>query len=154
MSRLALALVFSLTACVTPIYSQTDPVPKGEWHLIAIDGRIAPADAKLVFGDNGTVSGNAPCNGWSARNSAIYPAFQIERLRSTKRACDDLAEEDRFFESLIAMKTATIEDETHLILKGPDGRTMEFSTFALKADPNCRTCPHIRWEKDAPAPKG
>lgn len=127
-------------------------LPTGTWHLIAIDGRIAPADATLVFQGETGISGKAPCNGWSARNSAAYPALKVEAIRSTKRACDQLDEENRFFKSLIAMQSAEIEDETHLILRGPDGRTMEFSTFALKAAPNCRTCLHIRWEGNAPAP--
>jgi heat shock protein HslJ len=136
----------------TALPAVAEGVPAGTWHLIAIDGKIAPADATLVFqGENG-ISGTAPCNSWSARNSAAYPALQLEGIRATKRACDQLAEENRFFRSLTAMQTAEIEDETHLFLRGPDGRTMEFSTFALKAEPNCRTCPHIRWEGKAPNP--
>jgi heat shock protein HslJ len=126
MRLLALAFASIIPACQADetlrAYGAADKV----WTLTEIDGQAFSARAILMFSEEGTISGHAPCNGYSANMSVPYPWFETGPIRSTKMACPDLAAEGQFYESLKAMTLSEVLDNV-LILSTPEGREMIFT---------------------------
>jgi heat shock protein HslJ len=133
MSRLALAATFALTACVTPVHS-ADPAFRGPWQLTFLDGAPFAATSTLWFDEDGNLAGQAPCNRWSATNAARLPDLQLSDIVATEMACDALAEETVFFQSLAAMDTATLQGRDVLMLAGPDGERLVFNRLVVILD--------------------
>lgn len=122
-----------MTACVTPALS-ADPHLRGPWQLTVLDGASFPVFATLWFDENGNAGGQAPCNSFTASNSAALPDLALSDIIATEMACDALAEETRFFETLANMDTATLQDPDRLLLEGPDGRQMMFRRLVIILD--------------------
>lgn len=97
------------------------------WTLSEIDGEAFQARASLTFGEDGQVSGQAPCNRFSSKQSAPYPWFKIGPVMATKMACPDLSQESQFFSALEAMSLSEVSGTT-LILSNDAGRTMVFTS--------------------------
>ncbi len=95
------------------------------WVLSEVDGTDPDASLTLQFGEDGLVSGSAPCNRFSAQNTAPYPWFTLTPIAATKRACPDLAQEQQFLTLLQSMTQSEISG-TVLILRTEDGREMLF----------------------------
>jgi heat shock protein HslJ len=133
MTRLALAAALSLTACVSPALS-ADPAIRGPWQLTLIDDTGFPTFATLWFDANGNLGGQAPCNSWTAPNAAKLPQLKLSGITATEMACDALADETRFFQTLSVMQTATLPNPDQLILQGPDGQTMLFDRLIVIHD--------------------
>ena len=74
-------------------------------------------------------SGEAPCNAWSATQSAPYPWFALGPIATTRRACPELAAEQTFLTTLAAMTLAEAQGPV-LILSSDEGLEMVF-----RADP-------------------
>ncbi len=110
------------------------------WELLAIDGQHVDARATLRIDVDNVLAGAAPCNRWLANNQADLPALDLAAIRSTRMACDRLADEQAFFDALVLMTLIKAEEDTRLILTGPDGHSMEF--VRNRADPAtlCKTC--------------
>lgn len=132
MSRLPLVLAFALGTL--PALAQSVPVT--DWQLLAIDGVLTDIPATLSLTADGSLAGKAPCNNWSANNAATLPALDLKGIRATRMACDRLADEQRFFDTLSAMTTLAFDGETNLILTAPDGRSLEFVPQLTV----CKTC--------------
>lgn len=96
------------------------------WQLESLDGAPFAATATLQFPAEGQITGRAPCNGFSGRQTKPYPWFGTGPLRSTRRACPDLAAEQAFFAALEAMSLAEVQGDT-LILSNEAGREMIFA---------------------------
>lgn len=116
-----------LTVAALCIACNQSAVAEPEYRLTTLNGTPFTATATLVFGADGTLSGQAPCNRWFARQTATLPSFAIEGIGATKMACPDLDAESRYLNALQAADTAT-KDDTSLRLTGPDGVVMEFTT--------------------------
>lgn len=97
----------------------------GAWRLAEIDGVDFPATATISFGEDGAVTGRAPCNRYSTRQTAPYPWFELGPIAATRMACPDLTAETAFFEALEAMSIAEVSGET-LILSNEEKRSMVF----------------------------
>ncbi|MBL9049263.1 MAG: META domain-containing protein [Tabrizicola sp.] len=138
MRRLALALLVA-TALTGPV-SAKDPTGI-DWQLLAIDGKVVDIPATLRIEASGSLSGHAPCNSFGARNLARYPELDLQGIRSTKRACDRLDQEQAFFSALKSMTRAEQTGERNLVLLGPDGRSMEFVVDLMNSLTVCTTCP-------------
>jgi heat shock protein HslJ len=132
----AIAAVLSMTATTAP----AQDLVGSEWRLLAIDGQLVEIPATLRVEENGAIGGKAPCNGYSARNSGTLPELKLLGIRSTKMACDRLAEEQIFFAALAAMERMETDGPKNLILTGPDGRRMEFVLATVSSLPDCKTC--------------
>ena len=142
-----LFLVLSMTAANAEGLTGTD------WQLLAIDGirvdQAVPATLRpstlrpstLRIEADGALTGRAPCNIWGSSNQATLPALALAPIRATRMACDRLAEEQAFFDALSVMTEARQEGDRHLILTGPDGRTMEFALDPTDSLTPCLTCP-------------
>jgi len=99
--------------------------PDTVWHLSELDGQ--PVTARVTFElTPGKVSGQAPCNGFWASQTAPAPWFQTGPIVTTKRACPDLALEQRFLKALAAARLAEASQNT-LILA--DANNIPLMTF-------------------------
>jgi heat shock protein HslJ len=127
-------LVLALT--LLPTMSPAQTITGIDWQLLAIDGVVTDAPATLRLETDGTLAGAAPCNRWSAMNTATLPALTLGPIRATRMACDRLDDEQVFFEALSAMTAMAPDGDRNLILTGPDGRSMEFVIERTV----CKTC--------------
>lgn len=85
-----LTLLGGLVGC-TPDETLTGYAPQGiEYRLTELDGAPFPAHATLSFGENGQISGQAPCNSYFSTVTAPYPWFGLDAIGATRRACSDL----------------------------------------------------------------
>lgn len=87
MRRLAILLI--LCAC-GPDETVSAYAANTAYSLDGIDSAPFAARATMVFSD-GTVSGEGPCNSYSAPLTVPYPWFETGPVVSTRRACPDLA---------------------------------------------------------------
>ena len=117
-----------LVLMVVPAMSHAEDLTGKDWHLVAIDGLAFTAGATLRIEAGGALFGKAPCNRWSAVNRAVLPELDPGTIRSTRMACDRMAEEQAFFTALAAMTEARVDAAGSLTLTGADGRTMEFAS--------------------------
>lgn len=136
---LVLALVLALL--VAPLMATSQTYTDSYWQLLAMDGTRTTARATLRIDKDNVLAGAAPCNRWSATNGADLPALALGPVRSTRMACDKLAQEQAFFTALALMTAVAMDGERSLILSGPQGRTMEFvPDGADSATQTCKTC--------------
>ncbi|WP_425039409.1 META domain-containing protein [Primorskyibacter sp. S187A] len=124
-AALMLGLTLALGACRADESVAAYGAGETLWQLVRIDGAPFEAHATMRFGESGAVFGQAPCNSFSARQSAPYPWFELGPIRATKRACPDLEAEARFFASLGEMTLSEVSG-TVLVLSNDAGRSMEF----------------------------
>jgi heat shock protein HslJ len=134
LSALALLAMTAATA-----NAQTPPVK--EWQLLAIDGQVVDFPATLTIGAEGEIAGKAPCNRYHGRNLVDLPELNLGPLMATRMACDRLAEEQAYFDTLSQMTRVDQPDARTLILTGPDGRSMEFADDLNSTLTRCTTCP-------------
>lgn len=95
------------------------------WQVTEIDALPFTASATLEFSERNVISGQAPCNQFSASMTTPYPWFSIGPVMRTKLACTDITAEDTFLTALSDMTLAEVLDDT-LILSTPQGRSMVF----------------------------
>lgn len=118
------AALLSVAACKDETLSGYAP-KNTSWVWQELDGTPAPARATLRLPRQGQVTGRAPCNNYSARQTAPYPWFKVEAVTATKVACPDLKSETMFFDALAQMSLAEVSGDT-LLLSNDDGREMLF----------------------------
>jgi heat shock protein HslJ len=97
----------------------------GRWMLQRLDDQPFSARAEIDLSVPGQVSGHAPCNGFSGSRRGDWPDVEFGPLRSTRRACPELAAEHAFLMALQAMTRAEMR-EGQLVLTAQDGREMLF----------------------------
>lgn len=95
------------------------------YRLEEIGGEVFSGRATITFPEPGQVRGDAPCNAWSASQSAPYPWLELGPIAATKRACPDLPLEAGFFEALAQMSLVEVQGDV-VILSGDAGVTMVF----------------------------
>jgi heat shock protein HslJ len=133
---LSLALALALVPALVSAQDQAPKITGIDWQLLAIDGQMTDAPATLRVEEDGTLAGAAPCNRWSAMNTATLPTLTLSPIRATRMACDRLADEQVFFDALAAMTAIAADGERNLVLTGPEGRSMEFVIERTV----CKTC--------------
>lgn len=124
LKALFLPLLFGLSQCGDEslrAYGGADQV----WTLVEVDGNEFPAKANLTFPAAGKLAGAAPCNSYSAEQTAPYPWFEAGPIATTKSSCPDQAAEMAYLEALSAMTQSEISGNT-LILRNDAGREMVF----------------------------
>ncbi len=95
------------------------------FRLAEVDGVTFSASATISFPEEGRIAGQAPCNTYSASQSAPYPWFAPGPIAATRRACADLDAETVFFEALAEMTLVEALGDT-LLLTNEAGREMVF----------------------------
>ena len=131
--RLASSLIVLLAACggaggnpaAPPAGQAAAPVPAGEFALETLGGAPFAARATLVFGPGRALSGQGPCNRWSAQLAGPLPAFRAGPAIATEMACTDLAAEAAFFAALAAATRADLTGD-RLVLSGAEGAELVF----------------------------
>ena len=125
MFRLFLTIPVILTACLKDETVSGFAETGANFHLVEIDGTPFTARSTISFPDQGSVRGQAPCNAYSADQSAPYPWFALGPIAVTRAACDDLPKELLFFEALSSMTQIEVFADT-VILRNDDMREMIF----------------------------
>jgi heat shock protein HslJ len=99
--------------------------PETTYVLNELDGASFAARATITFPEQGRAAGEAPCNSWSAEQSAPYPWFSLGPIAATRRACPELTAEGAYLSALAAMTLAEVQGGI-LILSNEDGRELVF----------------------------
>lgn len=111
----ALTLAGLALAACQPAPTATVPVdgedrgfiPGGNYVLVGMDGQTVPLRNVTLLIEEKRISGQGPCNAYSAANNVPLPAVALSPIISTKMACKDLRLENRF---LSILQTATAMD--------------------------------------------
>ena len=124
MRMYAFILVATIPACADEsISGYADPA--AVYRLSEIDGTPFTARATITFPEAGAARGDAPCNVWSAKQSAPYPWLELGPIAATRRACPEMPAEQHFLGSLAEMTLAEVQGPV-LILSNDKGREMVF----------------------------
>lgn len=95
-------LFLVLAACgpdeTVSAYGQGD-----DYRLNEMNGAAITIPITLNISDTGQISGQAPCNRYSADQSAPYPWLELGPIIATRAACADLALENDYFALLAQM---------------------------------------------------
>lgn len=118
MRVLVLPMLLATCAADETISGYADPA--AVYVVQSIDGTPFAAQATLSFPSEGRIAGRGPCNSYSGSQTAPYPWFAAGPLRSTKRACADLAQEQAFFAALGRMTLSEVSGPV-LILSNDNG---------------------------------
>ncbi len=100
--------------------------PGSSWKLSALNGAPFLANATIAFPAAGRVTGQGPCNGYTAQQTAPYPWIEIKAIGATKMACSQMAEEQVFFNALTKVTIAEVAGTT-LILSAENDIEMVFT---------------------------
>ena len=125
MLRLFLTLPILLASCLkdeTVSGFATDAIV---YQLVEMGGLSFAGRATISFPKLGRVSGDGPCNSYSANQNVPYPWIEITGLVATKRACRALAQEAAFFDGLATMTLVEAAGNS-LILSNDAGAKMVF----------------------------
>ena len=115
-----------LAGCVED-HSGSKRIPQGvEYVLIEMNGTAFDERTTIVFGADGGVSGQAPCNRYFGQVSSGYPRFALNGVGATMMACPALDTEAAFFAALEGMTLANVYGDT-LTLSNPAGETLVFA---------------------------
>lgn len=93
--------------------------------LTSLNGTAFVTRATINFPQEGMIAGAAPCNSYSAAQTAPYPWFAVGPIAATRMACAELAAETDFFEALAAMSIAEVNGPI-LLLSNITGAEMVF----------------------------
>ncbi len=75
-------------------------IPGGSYVLVGMDGQTVPLRNVTMLVERNRVSGQGPCNSYSATNNAELPAVSLSPIVSTKATCKDQQLENRFLSVL------------------------------------------------------
>lgn len=122
-------LTLPLSACLADETISGYADTAATYRLQSMNGLPVAARATISFPEEGVVAGQAPCNSFSASQTAPYPWFQLGPMRVTRMACPNLDVEQAFFRNLAQMTLAEVGGAV-LILSNEAGDEMVF-----QADP-------------------
>ena len=125
----AFAATFALAPCepVPTTHAPGTAVPTGPYVLVGIGSDTVPQrNVGMTVEADGSITGQAPCNTYSAKQTAEPPAFKLGPLVTTKMACTGIAGdlENRYFQTLAAATGVTYEGGV-LTVQGPVYLTYE-----------------------------
>lgn len=126
MKLLILSLALSLSACLKDetISGQTSGIDT--WVLQSLNDTPVSSRITLKFPTEGRIIGKAPCNSYSAAQTAPLPWFEAGPITATKKACSDLASEMLYFEVLAKMTLIELR-KTSLLLTNDAGQSLQFN---------------------------
>ncbi|MEO9573227.1 MAG: META domain-containing protein [Tateyamaria sp.] len=125
MRLVAVALLGLIPACQSDETVAAYGGADATWILVKIGGAPFAERATLEFGEDGQVSGQAPCNRFTFTNSLPYPWFETGPIAATKMACPNLEAENTFLTSLSAMTRVVIADG-QMVMANDEGGEMVF----------------------------
>ncbi len=124
----AIAATIGLAAC-EPTSSNTpgSNIPTGAYVLVGIGSDTVPQrNVGMTIQPDGSVSGQGPCNSYSAAQTAQPPGFALGPLTRTEMGCSGRAGklERRYFEALSGANGISFEGGV-LTVQGPTYLTYE-----------------------------
>lgn len=122
--RLSLIALALLSACADE--TVTGYGGAGTWLLTELNGGAYPARLTLTLTE-GDISGEAPCNRFSAIQTAPYPWFAASPITSTRRACPELPAEQAALTTLGQMTAAEAFGDRLLLSNPSTGAEMLFT---------------------------
>ena len=123
----ALSALTALAACQATPGDPAHNVPVGPYVLVGIGSDTVPQrNVGMTIERDGSVSGQAPCNHFSARQTAEPPGFALGSLTTSQNECGGNAGrlESRFFQALSAANGIEYSGGV-LTVKGPTYLTFE-----------------------------
>lgn len=120
-----LPLIAILSACGPDETLTGYGSPDAVYVLRSMDDTPFAARATLLLVAPEQISGQAPCNSYTAPQRVPYPWFEAGPIAATRMACPDLAAEAAFLAALAEMQFAEVLGDT-LILSNDGGREMVF----------------------------
>ena len=121
---LALAAPAALGAALLPLAALparadlTGDIPvalQQDWVLAEVDGTAVAYSATFRIGEDGRLTGKAPCNSYFAGVDGPLPDFRPTGIGATRMACAALSEEQAYFTLLQGIDRLTwSEAELHL----------------------------------------
>jgi heat shock protein HslJ len=124
MKYYALIAVLLISACLKDETISGLTSSSEIWHLTSLNGTEISTEVTLSFPEKGRIAGQAPCNSYSAAQTAPLPWFEAGPIVATRRACRNLALESRYFAAL--SKATQIERAGDTLLISADGTNLEF----------------------------
>lgn len=117
-------------AAAVPAAPTVAPDPKvlGAWRIE--QARSAPLTdkraARIDFGPDGRLSGNASCNSFGASYTLAGDKLRIGRIATTRKACGEalMEQEDRVLTALERAARATVPPHGFLTLQDADGAVL------------------------------
>ena len=127
MKRAILALtVLALAACASQETVSQYGGTNYLWKLSEIDGVPVDYAAELSFAADGGVSGEGPCNAFTANQSKPYPWIEIEIDVVEQIYCVDIDREEAFFAALQDMALVEVSGPV-MLMSNDAGRQMVFN---------------------------
>ena len=128
MISVAIAATFGLAAC-EPTTSSTPGanIPTGPYVLVGIGSDTVPQrNVDMTIEADGSVSGQGPCNRYSAAQTAEPPGFTLAPIALTRKGCAGGAGrlEHRYIQALQGANGITFEGGV-LTVQGPTYLTYE-----------------------------
>lgn len=128
MISVAVAATLALAGCEpVPGAATGGNVPTGPYVLVGIGADTVPQrNVGMNIERDGSISGQAPCNSYSARQTATPPGFALGPLTRTEMGCGGSAGrlESRFFQALSSANGIAYEGGV-LTIMGPTYLTFE-----------------------------
>lgn len=118
---------FSLPALAVTLILSGQAAVAGDvtlWTLALVDGGMVEYEATLDLSQAGRITGQAPCNSYFADITVEGEALTLGPIGATRMACDQMAAEAEYFDTLSQMDTL-IQHEATLVLRGGE-REMAF----------------------------
>lgn len=126
----AVLTAMALAACqpTTPANATSEGgIPMGDFVLVGIGADAVPTRNVRLNLAPGVISGEGPCNSYDGTLGAPLPAFRVQQMHWTDKACRRSIEtrlEQRYFEALTQASGAVYEGGV-LKLTGPTYLTFE-----------------------------
>lgn len=119
MIRPLVLLALGLCTLALPVRAEVTgtvpPVLHLQWSLAEVDGAPAGYEATLSLGEDGRISGQAPCNRYFGGVDGTLPDFRPTGMGATRMACDKLEAEQAYLTLLQGVDRLTwTERELHL----------------------------------------
>ena len=99
------------------------------YQLVELDNSSVNSAITLEIVKAKTLAGRAPCNRYNTTINAPMPWFEIGPISATKRACPDLAIEQKYFNLLSQARFAEIH-QGQIILSNDQGVLLVFERSA------------------------
>ena len=125
MFRIALTLLIALAGCLKDETISGRAGPSDVWVLTGIGDAPVAERITIRFPEQGRVTGQGPCNGYFATQSAPLPWIAFGPISATERACPALDLESRYFGLLERMALAETLGDT-LLMTADDGMTLTY----------------------------
>ena len=125
LGALALPALLGLSGCFGDETVSAYGAAGKTWQLVELEGSPFMGRATLSFPEPGRISGEAPCNRFTAAQEVPYPWFDAGPIAATRMACPELDQETAFLAALERATLVEVLGDT-LILKDDSGVLMVF----------------------------